>query len=132
MDIPGIWMYWRLGNVKTIGSVYSMRSMEPLTVFTFFSAMALIVWGYLIGIRKKLSLIPGHAPIRIRDERGYAIWVGYNLLGMGTLGIIDGLLQAFSPETHVSMFLAYAVIIVPMIGIRIIAGKKRYEDARGA
>jgi hypothetical protein len=101
--------------------------MEPLTIFTFFVATGLMVWGYLVGMKRKLSLIPRYSPARIRDERGYAIWIGYNLLGMGTLGGIDGLLQAFSPDTHISMFLAYAVIIVPAISIRTIMGKKRYE-----
>jgi hypothetical protein len=101
--------------------------MEPLTVLTFFVAIGLIVWGYLVGIKRKLSLVPRNTTHRIQNERGYAMWIGYNLLGMGTLGGIDGLLQLFFPETHVAMFLAWAVVIVPVIGIRTLRGKKRYE-----
>ncbi|MDD1678538.1 MAG: hypothetical protein LUO93_05065 [Methanomicrobiales archaeon] len=101
--------------------------MEPLTIFTFFAALGFVVWGYLVGIKRNLSLIPRYSPGRIKNERGYTLWIGYNLMGMGTLGGIDGLLQILFPDTHVSMFLAYAVIIVPAIMIRTIAGKRRYE-----
>jgi hypothetical protein len=105
----------------------AFHSMEPLTAFTFFAAAGLIVWGYLVGMKRKLSLVPRYSPDSVKDERGYAIWIGYNLMGMGTLGGIDGLLQAFFPVTHISMFLAWAVIIVPAISIRTLLGKKRYE-----
>jgi hypothetical protein len=101
--------------------------MEPLTVFTFFAAIGLIVWGYLVGMKRKLSLVPWHNPGQVKNERNYALWIGYNLMGMGSLGFIDGLLQAIFPNTRISMFLAYVVIIVPAICLRIIMGKKRYE-----
>jgi hypothetical protein len=101
--------------------------MELLTVFTFFVAIGLIVWGYLVGMRRKLFLVPRYNAGKVKNERSYAMWIGYNLMGMGTLGGIDGLLQAVFPDTHISMFLAYAVIIVPAISLRIIMGKKRYE-----
>jgi hypothetical protein len=100
---------------------------DPLTIFTFFAALGLILWGYLVGMKRKLSLIPRYLPKKVKNERGYTMWIGYNLMGMGTLGVIDGLLQALFPETHVSMFLAYAIIIVPAIGFRTITGKKRFE-----
>ncbi len=101
--------------------------MEPLTAFTFLAAAGLMVWGYLIGMKRKLSLVPGYRKNDIHNDRGYAIWIGYNLMGMGTLGGIDGLMQVLFPVTHTSMFLAWAVIIVPAITVRIFLGKKRYE-----
>jgi hypothetical protein len=101
--------------------------MEPLTIFTFFAALGMILWGYLIAIKRKLTLVPRFKPDRVKNERGYAMWIGYNLMGIGTLGGIDGLLQTLFPETHVSMFLAYAVVIVPVIGFRTVMGKKRFE-----
>ncbi len=101
--------------------------MEPLTAFTFLAAAGLMVWGYLVGMKRKLSLVPGYRKNDIHNDRGYAIWIGYNLMGMGTLGGIDGLMQVLFPVTHTSMFLAWAVIIVPAITVRIFLGKKRYE-----
>jgi hypothetical protein len=100
---------------------------ETLTLFTFVAAVGFVVWGYLVGIRRNLSLVPLYSPGRIKNKHGFALWIGYNLMGMGTLGGIDGLLQAFFPVTHVSMFLAYAIIIVPAMSIRMIIGMKRYE-----
>jgi hypothetical protein len=104
-----------------------MSPLEPLTILTFFAALLLVVWGYLVGIKGRLDLVPRYTPGRVKNERGFALWIGYNLLGMGTLGGIDGLLQALFPETYLSMFLAYAVVIVPAISVRTIMGKKRYE-----
>jgi hypothetical protein len=101
--------------------------MEPLTIFTFFVAIGLIGWGYLVGMKRRLMLIPRYTPGQVQDERRYAMWIGYNLLGMGTLGGIDGILQALFPDTHVTMFLAWAVVIIPAISIRTVLGKKRYE-----
>jgi hypothetical protein len=101
--------------------------MEPLTIFTFFVALVLIAWGYLIGVRGNFSLIPLYATQRVKNQRGYAVWIGYNLMVMGILGCIDGLFQTLFPLTHVFMFFAYAAILVPVMSVRIIRGKRRFE-----
>lgn len=102
--------------------------MEPLTVFTFIIAFGLFVWGFLVGIKRMFSLIPRYSPSRVKNDRGYTMWIGYNLMVLGTLGGIDGVFQTFFPDTHISMFLGYAIIIIPAIVLRIMMGKKRFEE----
>ncbi|MDD1676039.1 MAG: hypothetical protein LUQ17_05055 [Methanomicrobiales archaeon] len=105
--------------------------MEPLTVFTFSLSALIIVWGYLVGVKRKHSLIPRfHTTGKIKDERLYGQWIGYNLMVLGTLGGIDAILQTMFPQTHLTMFLAYMIVIVPTMGLRTIIGKRRFESVR--
>ena len=101
--------------------------MQILTVLTFVIAFLLILWGYLVGVKGRSLLIPGYTPERVQNKQGHVLWIGYNLMVMGTLGIIDGVFQAVFPLTYLAMFLAYAVVIIPILSVRIITGKKRYE-----
>jgi hypothetical protein len=104
--------------------------MEPLTALTFVLAILLLGWGHQIGFRQRSSLVPGGVPDRIKDPQAYLRWIGANLMVTGVLGLVDGLLQALVPATHTTMFLSYGAVILPIMGIRIVLGKKRYEIQR--
>ena len=101
--------------------------MEPLTALTFVLAILLLGWGHQIGFGQRPSLVPGGVPDRIKDPQVYLRWVGANLMVSGVLGLVDGFLQALFPATHTTMFLAYGAVILPLMGIRIVLGKRRYE-----
>ncbi len=104
--------------------------MEPLTALTFVLAILLLGWGHQIGFRQRPSPVPGGAPVRIKDQQAYFQWIGANLMVSGVLGLVDGLLQTLFPATHTTMFLAYGAVILPIMGIRIVLGKRRYEIQR--
>lgn len=100
--------------------------MEALTVLTFVLAFLLFGWGYQIGVGQRSSLVPGNIPVHIRNRRGYLQWIGMNLMIAGTLGLVDGLFQLLFPLTHGTMFLAYVGVILPILGVRILLGGRRY------
>lgn len=101
--------------------------MEPLTVLTFVFSGGILVWGYLVGIGRRSSFMPRFTSKAWRSERLVLSWVGFSLMVTGFLGVVAGVLQYLFPLTHVYMFLAYFAVILPLMGVRVVRGLKRYE-----
>ena len=88
-----------------------------------------VVLGYLIGVKKKLTLIAGYKPEKTRDPEGLARFMGTWTVILGLLvGLYPWLrgVQDESPPLWTTLFfLPIAVIIVIMV-----VGCSRYEHRK--
>src|SRR5258708_34407014 len=84
-------------------------------VFLCVSAI-LTLFGYLIAVKKQLSLIAGYDPNRVKDKEGLAKWVGNGIMIMGGLEILISLLIFVFPPNVIPV-LALAFVIVNIGGV---------------
>ncbi len=102
-----------------------MASMLILIILEFFLVMFLAL-GYLIRFRGRIDLVAGYREGRVRDEKGLSRVVGNSLLILGVLAAATLVLVFIVPEQEVLMFLLYAVVVVPVIGILSVLLSRRY------
>jgi len=101
--------------------------MQILTLLTFIFGFIFIFLGYLFVGKKRLGILGVlDSPIILNKDMA-SRYLGYNFIVLGLLGFIAGLFEFFFPRTHVYMFLAYAVIIIPIMGIKMSMGIKSFK-----
>jgi hypothetical protein len=87
------------------------------------ASLIVLLFGYLIGARKQLSLIAGLDVSKVRDSDGLARWVGRGLLTIGVLDLVISLTllaTSFNPAlvivAYVAVSLAGAVVLLSRVG----------------
>lgn len=93
-----------------------MASFLILIILEFFLILFLAL-GYLIRFRGRVDIIAGYKEGRIRDPAALSRLIGNNLLLLGALAALSFVLVLAFPEYEVVIFLLFAVIMVPVIGI---------------
>lgn len=98
--------------------------MQILTLLTFILGSIFIFLGSLLVGKWRMRLVGRIEWMRIPDNDTVSKYLGYNFIVLGILGFIAGFFEFFFPRTHVYMFLAYAAVIIPIMGIRMRSGMK--------
>ena len=101
--------------------------MQILTVLTFALGSIFIFFGYLIVGKWRMRILGTIGTLAILRNDMTSSYLGYNFIVLGILGYIAGFFEFFFPRTHFYMFLAYVVIIIPIMGIRLWRGIKSYK-----
>lgn len=88
-------------------------------------ALLFLALGYLIGVRRRLELLAGYSPERVRDKSGLAHWAGWGvaLLGLWSLAAAVALLTA--PGTDSAVAPAWAAGIV-FGTVALVVGSRRF------
>jgi hypothetical protein len=102
-----------------------MASVLILIMLEFFMVLFLAL-GYLIRFRGRIDFVAGYKEGRVRDAKGLSRVVGNSLLILGVLAAVTLGLVIIIPEKEVILFLLFAVIIVPVIGIVSVLCSRRY------
>jgi hypothetical protein len=102
-----------------------MASFLILILLEFFLILFLAL-GYLIRFRGRVDIIAGYREGRIKDPAALSRLIGNNLLLLGILASISFLLVLVFPEHEVVFFLAFTIIVVPVIGIGSAIMSRRY------
>ena len=98
--------------------------LAPLAI-VIFAGLPLLVLGYLIKYRKRVSLIAGYDPARVRDPEGLARWFGSWTLTLGGLSVLfAGLLAAFA--RHTTVVVAGYVVLNVACAVLLTTGCRRY------
>ena len=102
------------------GAAYSLR-----IVFGLIGLICLVL-GYLIGVNKKLNLIAGYNPDKVRDKEGLARFMGIMTSVLGVVMILYP--WVFGPSsTAPQRWLFHFPVPVVIIIIIMLAGNARYE-----
>jgi uncharacterized protein DUF3784 len=102
----------------------SPQILAPVVVLLF-AGLPLLVLGYLIRYRKRLGLIAGYDPARVRDPEGLARWFGSWVLALGALSVIfAGLLAA--PSSHTGAIVVGYVVVDFACAAVLVLGCRRY------
>lgn len=94
------------------------------------------MWNFLMGlgvslvvfgiIHRRYKLV-GYNPKKVVDKEGLANWTGANLIVMGVIAILIGILAYIMPATNDIFFYIVGLIIFIIIFIRAVMGCKKYE-----
>lgn len=96
------------------------------SVFIFIG-LFLILIGLIIWKLKIVWFIAGYDSERISDKNGLARWVGKNLILMGILVILIGLMEIIFPNIKKNFIIPAYLIIVTCISIVTLAGTGRFD-----
>ncbi len=102
------------------GAAYSIR-----IVFGIIGLICLVL-GYLIGVRKKLTLIAGYNPDKVRDKAGLAKFMGVMTAILGLIMILYPWVYGPEKTTPPRWFVYFPVPVVVIIVIMLI-GNAKYE-----
>lgn len=87
----------------------------------------LIFLGGIIRRYKMFELLAGYDPNKVLDKEGLANWTGVNLILMGCLTILIGILAYLLPVLNGLPYIIGFVIIILIMSIRTAIGCKKYE-----
>lgn len=89
-------------------------------------SLGVLLIGYLIGARKRLSLIAGLDASQVRGSDGLAHWVGTGLLGIGVLDLLI-CLALFAISAHPTLIVSYA--LASLVGaVVLLINMRRYPS----
>lgn len=98
----------------------------PLGIVFGLIGLVCLVLGYLIGVKKKLNLIAGYNPDKVRDKAGLAKFMGIMTAVLGVIMILYP--WVFSPSSTAPLrWLAHFPVPVVIIIIIMLVGNARYE-----
>ncbi len=89
------------------------------------AAIPLFVLGYLIKYRKRVNLIAGYDPARVRDHDGLARWMGSWAIALGAVTLAFAALLATLPDA-VGPVAAGFISVAVVSGIVMLVGCRRY------
>ena len=100
--------------------------MGPLIVG--FAGMLFLCLGYLVGARRRLELLAGYRPERVRDKDALARYAGrgLSLLGGWTLATAGGVL--LRPRSEAFLIGVWAVGLV-LGTVMLVVGSRRYSSS---
>jgi hypothetical protein len=102
--------------------------MDPRVLAAFIlldASFIVLLFGYLIGFRKQLSLIAGLDVSKVRDSDGLARWAGRGLLIIGVLDLLISLTLLATSMNPTPLIAAYLVMSLGGAAILVI-GTRRY------
>ena len=83
--------------------------------------IAVVASGILMRKYQLLRVLGGYDPRKVADKQGLANWLGANLILMGLLIIVAGILKM---ALHLYFFI---VVFILAVSIRTVLGAGRYE-----
>jgi hypothetical protein len=92
--------------------------------------LMLFVFAYLIGVKKKVTLIAGYNPEKVKDEAGLARFAGVMTTIFGLVVILFPWIYGPERTTPLRWLLYFAVPVVIFVVVMII-GTSRYERTPG-
>jgi hypothetical protein len=99
--------------------------MHLVLVSLLLVSILLLVAGYFVRVRKMGYLVAGFNPDRIQDQEGYLKWTGSNIIVIGLVSLLAGILILLLPELALYLIAGYA-ITVGCLALVIVIGEKRY------
>ena len=98
----------------------------PLRIIFGLIGLLCLVFGYLIGVNKKLNLIAGYNPDKVRDKAGLARFMGVMTAILGLIVILYP--WVYGPEsTTPPRWFAYFPVPVVIIIVIMLIGNAKYE-----
>lgn len=83
------------------------------------------IWiGYLVKYKGKHELIRIRQPEKIKDQEGYVLFMGENLMALGAVAALIGVFMEFGLNEGYTGMVPTALIVVVML--RIMKGSKNY------
>ena len=99
--------------------------MHLISVSLLLVSILLLVAGYFVRVRKMGHLVAGFNPDKIQDLEGYLKWAGSNIMVIGLLSLLAGILILLLPMLALYWIAGYA-ITVGCLALVIVIGEKRY------
>lgn len=93
-----------------------------IIVGIFLMLIGLVVWKL-----KAVEIIAGYDSQKVINKDGLAKWVGGNLVLMGTLVILLGVIRMIVPNIKSSFIIPAYLVVVIGLSIVTIVGARRYE-----
>lgn len=88
-------------------------------------ASAFPIWiGYMVKFKGKTEVIRIRQPEKIRDKKGYATFMGENLMILGLVAALIGVFMEFNISGGYLGMVPTALIVVALL--RIIKGQKEF------
>lgn len=101
--------------------------MMAFMIVSIFTGLTLAIIGVLIRRYKMVETISGYDPDKVIDKDGLANWTGANLILMGIMAVIIGILSYVMPISNKIIYIGGLVIVIIVLSIRTAIGCRRYE-----
>lgn len=88
-------------------------------------SLIVLLFGYLIGSRKQLSLIAGLDVSKVRDSDGLARWIGTGLLSIGVLDLLISL-ALFADSVRTTLLIVTYVVVSLVGAVALLIRMPRY------
>lgn len=99
--------------------------MHLVSVSLLLVSILLVVAGYFVRVRKMGHLVAGFNPDKIHDKQGYLKWAGSNIIVIGLVSLLAGILILLLPELALYLIAGYA-ITVGCLALVLVIGERRY------
>lgn len=100
--------------------------MPEFLVAAVLIGVPVIVLGYILKRYKLVEVIAGYDEKKVVDKDGLANWVGGNLIWLGFISILLGVIPFFVRLSVIHMMIGYTAIMLFLL-LRTITGTKKFE-----
>jgi hypothetical protein len=87
----------------------------------------LVLFGMIIRRYRMVEMLSGYDSKKVLDRDGLANWTGVNLILMGALAILIGILAYVCPISNGIPYIIGLIIVFFLISIRTAIGCRKYE-----
>jgi hypothetical protein len=102
-----------------------MTNILILGMTEFFFVLFLIL-AYMIKFKGRVEIIAGYDSSRVKDKKGLAGFVGNSLLILAAGAFLAFILEIQNPAGDFLIFMIFASVIVPIIGVITYFGSRRF------
>lgn len=93
---------------------------------TEFFIILFLVLGYMIKYKGRVEIIAGYDASRVKDRKGLGNFIGNSLFILAASAIIAFIFEIMNPDNEFIIFMVFASVIVPIVGIATFLGTRRF------